>query len=118
MFSPARLYYAYRHSKAAFVGGSLEPLGGQNFLEALTCGVIPVIGPYWENFYWAGNEIVKKGLVRIASGWREVADILIENTKKPPSHEDVLNKALMYLKNRQGGTAQACNIITEILNSA
>ena len=107
---------AYRHSKAAFVGGSLEPLGGQNFLEALTCGVIPVIGPYWENFYWVGNEIVKKGIVRIASDWREVADILIENTKKSPSHEDVLNKALMYLKNRQGGTAQACNIITEILN--
>ena len=110
------LSLAYRHSKAAFVGGSLEPLGGQNFLEALTSGVIPVIGPYWENFYWVGNEIVKKGLVRIASEWKEIADIMIENTKKPPSHEDVLNKALMYLKNRQGGTAQACNIITEILN--
>jgi 3-deoxy-D-manno-octulosonic-acid transferase len=95
------LNFAYRHSKAAFVGGSLSPLGGQNFLEALN---------------WVGNEIVKKGIVRIASDWREVADILIENTKKPSSHEDVLNKALMYLKNRQGGTAQACNIITEILN--
>lgn len=110
------LNFAYRHSKAAFVGGSLAPLGGQNFLEALTSGIIPVIGPYWKNFYWVGNEIIKHGLVRIASNWREVADILIENTKKPSSHEDVLNKALMYLKKRQGGTAQVCNIITEILN--
>ncbi|MDL1967136.1 MAG: 3-deoxy-D-manno-octulosonic acid transferase [Deltaproteobacteria bacterium] len=111
------LNFAYKHSKAAFVGGSLAPLGGQNFLEALNCGVIPVIGPYWKNFYWVGNEIVKKGFVRIASGWKEVADILLENTKKPSSHKDVLNKALMYLKNRQGGTAQACNIITKILNN-
>jgi 3-deoxy-D-manno-octulosonic-acid transferase len=110
------LNFAYRHSKAAFVGGSLAPLGGQNFLEALTSGIIPVIGPYWENFYWVGNEIIKHGLVRIASDWREVADILIENTKKPSSYEDVLNKALTYLKKRQGGTTQACNIITEILN--
>lgn len=110
------LNFAYRHSKAAFVGGSLSPLGGQNFLEALTSGVVPVIGPSWENFYWVGNEIIKHGLVRIASDWREVADILIENTKKPSSHEDVLNKALVYLKNRQGGTAQVCSIITEILN--
>jgi len=110
------LNFAYRHSNAAFVGGSLAPLGGQNFLEALTGGVIPVIGPYWDNFYWIGNEIVNQGLVRIALNWKQVADILIENTKEPPSHEDVINKALMYLKNRQGGTAHACSIITEILN--
>lgn len=110
------LNFAYRHSNAAFVGGSLAPLGGQNFLEALTAGVIPVIGPYWDNFYWIGNEIVNQGLVRIALNWKQVADILIENTKKPPSHEDVINKALKYLKNRQGGTAHACSIITEILN--
>ena len=110
------LNFAYRHSNAAFVGGSLAPLGGQNFLEALTGGVIPVIGPNWDNFYWIGNEIVNQGLVRIALNWKQVADILIENTKEPPSHEDVINKALMYLKNRQGGTAHACSIITEILN--
>ena len=111
------LNFAYKHSKAAFVGGSLAPLGGQNFLEALTSGVIPVIGPHWENFYWAGNEIVKKGIVRIASDWKEVADILLENIKQPSSHEDVLSKALMYIKKCQGGTAQACKIITEILNN-
>lgn len=110
------LNFAYRHSNAAFVGGSLAPLGGQNFLEALTAGVIPVIGPYWDNFYWIGNEIVNQGLVRIALNWKQVADILIENTKEPPSHEDVINKALKYLKNRQGGTALACSIITKILN--
>ena len=110
------LNFAYRHSKAAFVGGSLSPLGGQNFLEALTSGVVPVIGPSWENFYWVGDEIIKHGFVRIASDWREVADILIENTKKPSSYEEVFNKALVYLKKCQGGTAQACNIITEILN--
>ena len=110
------LNFAYRHSNAVFVGGSLAPLGGQNFLEALTGGVIPVIGPYWDNFYWIGNEIVNQGLVRIALNWKQVADILIESTKESPSHENVINKALMYLKNRQGGTAQVCSIITEILN--
>lgn len=110
------LNFAYRHAKAAFVGGSLSPLGGQNFLEALTNGVVPVIGPFWENFYWVGNEIIKHGLVRIASDRREVADMLIENTKKPFSHKDVFNKALMYLNKCQGGTAQVCNIITKNLN--
>ncbi|MFW5837165.1 MAG: 3-deoxy-D-manno-octulosonic acid transferase, partial [Desulfovibrionaceae bacterium] len=34
---------AYWLAKAAFVGGSLAPLGGQNFLEPLACGVVPVM---------------------------------------------------------------------------
>ncbi|MBU1163344.1 MAG: 3-deoxy-D-manno-octulosonic acid transferase, partial [Proteobacteria bacterium] len=110
------LNFAYSHSKAAFVGGSLAPLGGQNFLEALTSGVIPVIGPSWENFYWVGNEIVKQGLVRIAQDWKQVADTLIEDVKKHSLHEDVRKKALLYLKSHQGGTAQLCSIIKEILN--
>ncbi len=33
---------AYAVAKAAFVGGGLAPLGGQNFLEPLACG-----GPLW-----------------------------------------------------------------------
>ena len=39
----SELTQAYNVARAAFVGGSLAPLGGQNFLEALACGVIPVI---------------------------------------------------------------------------
>jgi len=34
---------AYRFAQAAIVGGSLAPLGGQDFLEALINGLIPVI---------------------------------------------------------------------------
>ena len=111
------LTLAYELSKAAFVGGSLAPLGGQNFLEALTCGVIPVIGPSWENFAWVGREIVEQGIVRNAADWKEVADILVEAVKKSPSHEKVREAALRYVKDRQGGTTCACRLIAEFLNS-
>ena len=109
---------AYELSRAAFVGGSLAPLGGQNFLEALTSGVVPVIGPSWENFAWVGREIVEQGLVRNATDWKEVADILVEAVKKSPSHEQVREAALGYVKDRQGGTTRACRLIAEFLNSA
>jgi 3-deoxy-D-manno-octulosonic-acid transferase len=111
------LTLAYELSKAAFVGGSLAPLGGQNFLEALTCGVVPVIGPSWENFAWVGHEIVEQGLVRNAADWNEVADILVEGVKKSPSHEKVREAALRYVKDRQGGTIRACRLIAEFLNN-
>ena len=32
----------YARAQAVFIGGSLAPLGGQNFLEALAQGVAPV----------------------------------------------------------------------------
>lgn len=111
------LTLAYKLSQAAFVGGSLAPLGGQNFLEALTCGVVPVIGPSWENFAWVGHEIVKQGLVRIAADWKEVANFLVEDIEKSPSHEKVRKAAIRYVKDRQGGTIRACRLINEFLNN-
>jgi 3-deoxy-D-manno-octulosonic-acid transferase len=107
---------AYKLSKGAFVGGSLAPLGGQNFLEALTCGVVPVIGPSWENFAWVGREIVEQGLVHVAADWKEVADFLVENLEKSLPREKVRESALTYVKDRQGGTTQSCRLVAELLN--
>jgi 3-deoxy-D-manno-octulosonic-acid transferase len=108
---------AYSLSKGAFVGGSLAPLGGQNFLEPLTCGVIPVIGPSWENFAWVGREIVEQGLVHVAADWKAVSNFLVESIEKSTSREKVRNAAHMYVKDRQGGTARACHLIEKLLNN-
>lgn len=109
---------AYRLSKGAFVGGSLAPLGGQNFLEPLTFGVIPVIGPSWENFAWVGREIVDQGLVHVAADWKDVANVLVKSIERTTTREEVYKAAIMYMKNRQGGTAKACRLIEELLRSA
>ena len=107
---------AYSLSNGAFVGGSLAPLGGQNFLEPLTCGVIPVIGPSWENFAWVGREIVDQGLVHVASDWKEVANFLVQSLEKTTLRENVRKATFMYMKNRQGGTNKACRLIEKLLN--
>ena len=107
---------AYKLSKGAFVGGSLAPLGGQNFLEALTCGVVPVIGPSWENFAWVGRKIVEQSLVHVAADWKEVADFLLESLEKSLPREKIRESALTYVKDRQGGTAQSCRLVAELLN--
>ena len=53
----------YGMADAVFVGGSLAPLGGQNFLEALAAGHRPVTGPSWHNFAWVGDGLFSQGLV-------------------------------------------------------
>jgi 3-deoxy-D-manno-octulosonic-acid transferase len=107
---------AYELSKGAFVGGTLGPLGGQNFLEPLTCGIVPVIGPSWENFAWVGREIVKQGLVHVAADWKDVANFLVKSIEKTTPRKNVRKAAFMYMKNRQGGTDKACRVIEKFLS--
>ena len=108
---------AYRQARAAFIGGSLAPLGGQNFLEALVNGVLPVMGPSWENFAWVGYGIVETGLLRVAEDWRKVADLLLKDLDSPRPRQEVIAATLNYIKMRQGGTEIACRHIAESLES-
>lgn len=107
------LSQAYGLSQAAFVGGTLAPLGGQNFLEALSNGVIPVIGPSWEDFVWVGEEVIHRGLLKVVKDWKEVAHVLIEDIKNPPSNDKIRGLAFEYIKEHQGGTNEACKLIIE-----
>jgi 3-deoxy-D-manno-octulosonic-acid transferase len=109
---------AYALACGAYVGGSLVPLGGQNFLEPLAQGIRPVIGPHWDNFAWVGREVLDSGLVH------EVADVdgvfrrLAAAIEAPPDDGDKseVRQALdAYLAPRRGGSAQAARLIRRYL---
>jgi len=106
---------AYSIAASAFVGGTLAPLGGQNFLEPLTCGLIPTIGPSWKTFNWVGQDLFKKGLVRVADDWRSVADSMLGIMAAPPSKKNVIDTLEGYLAARKGGTAIAVEAIEQYL---
>ncbi len=102
---------AYRRADAAFVGGSLAPLGGQNFIEAFMSGVIPVTGPSVSNFLWAGDEVYSEGLVRMGRNKEEVLSLLNEALKNMPSSEEIQEMANRYIISKQGGTRITCSHI-------
>ncbi len=106
---------AYQCASAAFVGGSLAPLGGQNFLEPLFVGLKPVIGPHWRNFLWVGTQIVDQGLVHQADSWQDVAGFMVAGMARPEAKETIRQKAAAYIHKRQGGTQMACELITKYL---
>ncbi len=105
------LNLAYSLCRSAFVGGSLAPLGGQNFLEPLAFGIRPVIGPHWNNFAWVGRAIVKSDLVQQAHNRQEVVDRIAEQIRKPDDRASIRARALEYVQARQGGTGLACRAI-------
>ena len=94
---------AYALARSAFVGGSLMPCGGQNFLEALAQGLIPCVGPFRDNFHWVGNEILDAGLLIEVKDEQELYQKLI--LSQTGSRENVEKKFREYLQDRLGGTA-------------
>lgn len=108
------LNYAYDLSRAVFVGGSLAPLGGQNFLEPLAFGIQPVIGPSWSNFAWAGDLITEK-LVHVADDAQDVFEQLLRNLKRPAPREKVQEDFGHWLAARKGGAAAAAEALFAIM---
>lgn len=114
----------YQRATAVFIGGSLAPLGGQNFLEALAQGIRPVIGPHWKNFHWVGHEVIDEGLVEQIAGLGELGaklTSLAESRLLSGRVEDrakVRQTFLSWLETRTGGTAQAAALISHTLGLA
>ena len=67
----------YTAADTVAVGGSFAPLGGQNFLEPLAAGVLPLTGPSWENFDWVGNAVVEQGLLQIIPEPQELVGAML-----------------------------------------
>jgi 3-deoxy-D-manno-octulosonic-acid transferase len=102
---------AYGFASVVFVGGSLKPLGGQNFIEPAIQGAVTITGPYYDDFAWATDDIFKKGIVIKNDNWRAIAKTIVKTLKTPVNRPERKRLALEYLKSKQGGTRQACDEI-------
>ena len=110
----------YQAADAVFVGGSLAPLGGQNFLEALSSGLVPFVGPHTKNFSWAldgeeGQSLQDHNLLHsvpdAATLFRRLAtdaagDLLPDSTRKTTR-----TRFAAWLASRQGGTRQQAALL-------
>ena len=65
----------YAAADAAFVGGSLVPLGGQNLIEPIAVGVPTLIGPHTFNFAEASEQATAAGAARRV---HDAADLLAQ----------------------------------------
>ena len=105
----------YSLSAAVFVGGSLAPLGGQNFLEALAAGRVPCCGPSLSNFAWAlggtlehpEDTLESRGLL-LKAGSAQALAVLLRRQLLEPSDPAVIRKRFLdWLEPRLGG-ARTC----------
>ena len=104
---------AYHLARAAFVGGSLAPLGGQNVLEPPAAGVAPVSGPSLYNFSWAAPELHREGLLTVAADAEAAAMALLHGLLRPRRREAVRMAFAAFVNERCGGAALAATHIAK-----
>jgi 3-deoxy-D-manno-octulosonic-acid transferase len=107
------LYYAA--AQAAFIGGSLLPLGGQNLIEACAVGTPVAIGPHTFNFAQATRDAVGAGAciqvddaasaVRVIDTWLSDAD----------ARETASRAALAFAATHGGATARTVEAVAALV---
>ena len=106
----------YAAATTVFMGGSLAPLGGHNFLEPLLSGVSPIVGPYWQAFEWVGPELFRDKLVHATADWQTAAQRLAKEITQSADKKAIQRRATAFFDRHRGGTAQACRAIHEALH--
>ena len=105
----------------AFIGGSLVPLGGQNFLEALAYGIVPHTGMYLDNFLWTFETKEQKNLVesQLLIMHKNIQELeqsfLALPEKKVNNKADIQASFKTWLKNYIGDTKKIMQKIIEDL---
>jgi 3-deoxy-D-manno-octulosonic-acid transferase len=107
------LFGLYGVSDAAFVGGSLVDLGGQNILEPIAWGVPTIHGPHMGNFTWA-LEVVDGCTIQVGNAC-ELENAIVDVLWHPEKYRVMADKALTLLEVQKGVTARYVNALEEYL---
>ena len=109
------LKLAYSIADSVFVGGSLRPCGGHNFLEPLIFGIIPCVGPFIENFNWVGSFLFDERLVLVVKDKKELVRCLVHRAIDEVDREVVKKRFQTFLASKRGGTKTALGVISKFL---
>ena len=109
------LYYAA--ADVALLGGSFEPLGGQNLIESAACGCPLVMGPHTFNFAQAADgALAERAALRvlgIEEGVRRAVELALD-----PQREQWSQRALAFAGLHRGAARRMAERIVRVINSA
>ena len=89
----------------AFIGGSLIPRGGQNFLEAVKFSLPISSGKSFYNFQEIAEDLISMEILEVAHSPQEIRDIWKRQLSF--TSEKIIEKTESYLKERQGASLRA-----------
>lgn len=109
--SLGELYAFYAACDVAFVGGSLQPLGGQNLLEACALGKPVLVGPHTFNFVEATRLAVNAAAAHQVRDEKELGHTLAQLLMQPDKRRRMGQAGLALMRQHQGATRRIVRLL-------
>ena len=103
------LFDLYGAAQAAFVGGSLVDLGGQNILEPIAWGIPTIHGPHMYKFLWALDAV--KGHTLVVHDATELGKTIVDILMHPERYAAMARGGREKLVLARGGTERYLHAI-------
>ncbi len=96
----------YGCAEVAFVGGSLQPVGGHNLLEPAAMGTAMVTGPHLHNFSDIARQLEAAAALRICADAQAVGDALETLLADAAEREAMVDAGSRLLREGRGALAR------------
>lgn len=110
------LYYGL--AEVALLGGSFEPLGGQNLIEAAACACPVVMGPSTFNFAEAAELSIAAGAAQRVPDMEHAIKVALALVADPVRHEAMVNAALAFSSSNRGAAQRTAVALLAIAEPA
>lgn len=102
-------------SDVAFVGGSLEPVGGHNMLEPLAVGIPVICGPHVFNFATVAQLLTEQGVLTTVSSPLGLANAVQTLLNNPSQRQTLAEKGMAVVDEHRGALQRLCRILESVL---
>jgi len=107
------LYYGL--ADVALLGGSFEPLGGQNLIEAAACACPVVMGPHTFNFAEAAELAQAAGAALRVSSLQQAVAVAQQLANDPASQQAVVSAAARFSSAHRGAVEKTVSAVLALL---
>ncbi len=109
------LLHFYACADVAFVGGSLQAIGGHNLLEPAAAGVAIVTGPHLHNFEEISRRLEEAGALRVGDDKATVQAALAQLLAEPVARERMVEAGRRLVDRGRGALAQTLILLQPAL---
>ena len=106
------LYYSL--ADVALLGGSFEPLGGQNLIEAAACACPVVMGPHTFNFLEVAQQAEDAGAARRVADMDAAVSQALQLTGEPVQRQAMAASALAFAQAHKGAARRVAGLVKEL----
>jgi len=109
------LVYLYYFADIALVGGSLVDERGHNPLEPAYWGKTVIFGPFMEDFWEAGRDLVEAGAAKQVTS-SDFSQTLGELCANPKIRETMGGKASLFVRKHHGAAQKTASLMKNIVD--